>query len=315
MSDIHEHEVVIKGNITIRGTLALPEKTTEACPAILFIHGSGPTDRDENANGLKINAFKELSDALVPSGYAALRYDKRGVGESEGDYISAGFWDLVDDARAALDFLKQDPRIDARRIILLGHSEGCIIAPALNARQAVQGLILLAGIAEPFGEIVARQERRIFREFEETKGVKGLLIRWFGVVKRAQKAQAESMQKLMESQEDVVKMKLQKINAKWLREHFAYNVVDDLAHVTCPVLAITGDKDLQVLPEHAEIIAELVQGDAECHIIKDMNHLLRIQKEPGSLLSLNKIYKESVKQPVDPDLILLIKNWLDRNYK
>lgn len=315
MSDVHEHEVTIKGNVTLRGTLALPEEIIEACPAILFIHGSGPTDRDENVKGLKINAFKDLSDALVPSGYATLRYDKRGVGESEGDYISAGFWDLVDDAQAALDFLKQDPRIDARRIILLGHSEGCIIAPALNARQEVQGLILLAGIAEPFGEIVARQERRMFKEFEEAKGIKGLLIRCFGVVKRAKKAQAESMQKLMESQEDVVKMKMQKINAKWLREHFAYNVVDDLAHVYCPVLAITGDKDLQVLPEHAGLIAELVQGEAEYHIVKDMNHLLRVQEVPGSLLNLNKTYKESVKKPVDPDLILLIKNWLDRNYK
>ena len=128
--------VTIGSDVKLKGTLTLPEQANNASsvPVVLMLHGSGPVDRDENYKWMKMNVFKELTEYIVPHGFATLRYDKRGVGESEGDYFKAGFWDLVKDAEASVRFLKTNAQIDADRIFLLGHSEGCTIAAALNRR-------------------------------------------------------------------------------------------------------------------------------------------------------------------------------------
>ncbi len=313
MFKLTEENVSINGKVTLKGTLSLPEGK-EKSPAILFIHGSGPTDRDESVKGMAMNAFKELAETITSLGFATLRYDKRGVGESEGSYLEAGLWDLVDDAEAALNFLKQHPRVDSERVILLGHSEGCSIAPAVNKRQPVQGLILLAGAAESIKEAVIRQGELAFKELEATKGFQGWLLRTLKVSEKGRKAQAKTFEKIMNSDQAVMRIQFQKINAKWMREHFAYNVITDLPKVTCPTIAITGSKDVQVQPEDTKKIAELVQGPAEYHIINNLNHLLRKQEEPVSMVKLKKIYKKSIQEPVDSELKEMITDWLKRKF-
>src|SRR5690625_4355385 len=120
MNEVH---VSFHSDVELKGSLAFPDEhvATKQYPAILLLHGSGPVDRDENANMGKMNVFKLLSEALVKEGYAVLRYDKRGIGESAGDFYAAGLFDLVSDGEAALTFLKDHPNIDAERIFLLGH--------------------------------------------------------------------------------------------------------------------------------------------------------------------------------------------------
>ena len=270
-------------------------------------------DRDENTKLGKINAFKLLSDLLTEYGFAVLRYDKRGVGESKGNFQEAGLYDLVSDAEAAFTFLKTHPNIDSKQIFVLGHSEGCTLAVLLQLRQKVRGLILLAGAAESLKTTtIIRQGEQVRRDVQKMSGLKGTFFRLLKVPEKIAKQQASLINRIEQSSQAVMRVKGQKIPAKWMREHFQYNVVDDLHKITCPVLALTGSKDVQVLPEHARVSAENVSGDAEYHIIENMNHVLRYQEEEMNIMTLKQTYKRSFKQPLDQRLIEHLVNWLNK---
>src|SRR3954447_23902598 len=108
-----EIEVVIQGQFPLAATVTIPEGSSEKFPLVVMVHGSGPIDRDSNAKGMPMNIFKELSDLVVAEGFASIRYDKRGVGASKGDYYEAGVYDLIEDALAVLEFAKKHPNIDS----------------------------------------------------------------------------------------------------------------------------------------------------------------------------------------------------------
>jgi hypothetical protein len=110
-----------QNKVSLSGTLTLPD-STGIFPAIILIAGSGPNDRDETIFGHK--PFYLLSDYLTRNGFAVLRYDKRGVGKSTGDYSKATISDFVTDASNALEYLKSRKEIDSSKIGMLGHSEG-----------------------------------------------------------------------------------------------------------------------------------------------------------------------------------------------
>jgi hypothetical protein len=90
--------------------------------------------------------------------------------------------------------------------------------------------------------------------------------------------------------------------------------MNELPNVTCLTLAITGSNDIQVLPEHAKIIAETVKGESEWYIIPDMNHILRKYEKEHTMLNLIKDYKKIKNKPRDPNLIDLLSAWLKKNY-
>ena len=178
-----EQEVnFISGNIKLAGTLAFPNANVTTPSAFLFINGSGPTDRNENPDfslmapkekeklaqalkafklepsKFKLNVFNEMSDFFVSEGFATFRYDKRGIGKSAGDYKTAGFSDLVIDARAALKFLRGRKEVDSSKIIVLGHSEGGIIGPVLCAEDLeIAALVICAGTSQKLDEIMMQQ--------------------------------------------------------------------------------------------------------------------------------------------------------------
>ena len=114
--------------INLSGTLTLPKEKGKS-PAVILIAGSGPNDRDETIFGHK--PFWVLADYLSRNGIAVLRYDKRGVDKSGGEYFTATTQDFADDAKAALNYLKTRKDIDTLKIGLIGHSEGGIIAPMI----------------------------------------------------------------------------------------------------------------------------------------------------------------------------------------
>ncbi|WJH36799.1 lysophospholipase [Paenibacillus sp. CC-CFT747] len=230
-------------------------------PAILIIPGTGGNDRDGNSRMLRMNLYKDLAHVLTGLGWATLRYDKRGIGRSKGSFLESGMWDQVDDAEACLRYLEAHPQVDPGRILILGHSEGCILGPALNARHPVSGLILLSGVAGSLKDALPMQNERAIRELEALTGFKGFLVRLLKVGKKARKQQESLIRRLEQSTGPVIRLRGKKINAKWFREHLAYSVMDDLAKVTCPTLAVTGDKDLQVDPGDAERMASAVKGE------------------------------------------------------
>ncbi len=82
-------------------------------------------------------------------------------------------------------------------------------------------------------------------------------------------------EKMTNTEKDTIKVGFKPMNAKWFREHFQHDIYKDLQQVTCPVLAIAGDKDIQADPEKAKRIGDYVKGDSEVHVIKDMDHSLK----------------------------------------
>jgi pimeloyl-ACP methyl ester carboxylesterase len=307
-----EERISIQGAVSIGATLTLPVGGEAPYPAILFLAGSGPMDRDSNSRMLKGNIFNQFAAHVAENGFVSLRYDKRGVGESGGVHEEEGLWDRVDDAETALRFLAQHPAVDANRIFVLGHSEGAVIAPALYQRHPVRGLILISGAAESIREGVEWQREQLMKEIEEASGFKGFLFRFLKVKNKIQKSNEEIERKLQETNDVVIRYKGKKLNAKWIREHYGYNALEEIKKVTCPVLAITGAKDVQVKPEHARILAEHAQGEGEWHIIEDLTHVLRKDKNPPSMLNLLKDYRSQSQQPIDVELLSIVDLWLGK---
>jgi hypothetical protein len=129
--DVHFDNLAAHNQLA--GTLSLP-RGEGPFPAVVLISGTGQNTRDEDVWGHKV--FSVLADALTREGLAVLRYDKRGVGGSSGNYDAATTADFTSDAEAAVTWLKTQSQIDANRIGVLGHSEGGIIAPTVAAALA-----------------------------------------------------------------------------------------------------------------------------------------------------------------------------------
>ncbi len=105
-------------------------------------------------------------------------------------------------------------------------------------------------------------------------------------------AQAEKFKrKVMNSDKAMMRYKFSKVHAKWFKEHYQYHLLQDLEKVTCPVLAITGDKDFQADSKKLQRLHHLVKGTLESHVIKDMNHGLKSMKDPCLQLILRKSIK------------------------
>ncbi|EMR05995.1 Esterase/lipase [Bhargavaea cecembensis DSE10] len=302
--------VTIESAFPLSGTLTMPEEKQDTYPAVLIIAGSGKGDRDGNLKNLQMNVYKELAEFLATQGYMTLRYDKRGTYKSKGSFNEAGLSDLIDDAVEGVRFLKRHPNADPERILILGHSEGAMIAPAVHNLEPVDGMILLAGAAEPSADLMPRQNEMAYEEMNETEGLKGWIFRTFKVTDRARKQNEQIFSKVANSDKPVMRVKGIRLNAKWLRETLDYNVVEYLTRADCPVLAVTGSKDLQVPPEHARLIAETVPGESEWHIIPDMNHLLKEYEGEHTMLGLLKEYKSIADSPLSPGLTAIIGDWL-----
>ena len=130
-----EEEVLIKNKtsgIELSGTFSKP-KGKGKFPAVILITGSGKQDRDETVMGHK--PFLLISDYLARRGFAVLRCDDRGAGKSTGDFSSSTSGDFSTDAEAQIDFLESRSDVDKKKIGLLGHSEGGLIAPMVAARR------------------------------------------------------------------------------------------------------------------------------------------------------------------------------------
>jgi uncharacterized protein len=308
-----EFEVTIQGQFPLAATLTIPEGSNEKYPLVVMVHGSGPTDRDSNAKGMPMNIFKELSEVVATEGFASIRFDKRGVGASKGNYYETGVQDLIDDTQAVLEFAKKHPNIDRENVILLGHSEGSILVPFVNEKVPVDGIILLEGTAEPLAETMTWQREAIMNDVKSVKGFQGWLLRLLKVDKKITKMHDDLIKALLASDEPVIKYKGKKINAKWNREHVHFDVSQPLQKVTCPVLAITGTKDVNVKVSDLVKIKALVQGECETHIIQDMTHLLRKTDVEYSISKIMNHNKKSLKHPIDSELKDIISNWL-RNW-
>ncbi len=310
-----EREVTIQSKVVLKGTLSIPETRTEKSPAILIIQGSGPIDRNGKVNKkLDLKLYRQLADFLTGIGFINLRYDKRGIGGSEGDYFATGLWDLVDDAQAAVRLLKNLPQVDPENVIVLGHSEGTTIGTALAAREELGGLILLSGAIERLSEALRRQRDIATQDIINAKGFQGFLLRLLGVHKKVEQQAQKQLEKVMNSTQEVMKQSFVKVNAKWMREHFTYNVREDLARVSCPVLAITGTNDIQANPGILEDLPKYVSGDGTYFVIENMGHSCKKVMQTSTMFTVKKDIALEGDLPLHPELEKHLEEWLASHF-
>ena len=219
---------------------------------------------------LRIGVDKAVAGARV----CALRYDKRGVGASGGDYLRAGMDDRRADARAALGWLAA--RAGGLPLLAIGASEGAWYAAELAADDTVSGAVLLGGGARPAEEILSWQSEMTAARLPATARMI-LKITRTDIIG----SQRKRVARIKASTNDVIRDRGAagipgfRINARWLRDFLAYNPRPALARIKVPVLAITGGQDVQVPPQDVAAIGRLVQGPFEGHVAGDLSHLFR----------------------------------------
>ena len=300
---MHETTVTLPvGEVKLSGTYALPEEGGPH-PAALIIAGSGPLDREGNHPQLPLGVSRDLATMLADAGWASLRFDKRGVGSSGGDYLSTGFEQEGEDATAAMKWLIE--RNDTTTIVAIGHSVGALYAAEMSAfLDGVDGAVLLAYTGKTGRETLQWQAGAIGATLP---GFVTGLLRLFG--SSVEKQQAKAIRRLDKTDSDVARIQGQKINAKWMREFIAYDPAPVLRATRTPLLAITGTKDVQVDAFDLEDVS-LVAGDrAEVHILEDLDHILRFEAAP---VSNPKKYKSQIEQPIDARVSGAVIDWLNR---
>ncbi|MFI7183364.1 alpha/beta hydrolase [Streptomyces anthocyanicus] len=284
---------------SLAGTLSLPAGPGPH-PAVLLLHGSGPLDREGNTPRLPLNLGRPLADALAAAGVAALRYDRRGAGSTPGVWEESGFTDNRRDASAALRALAAHPDIRPDAVGVVGHSEGALHAMTLAARQEVAAVVLLAGFARG-GEAAFRWQ---------AASVFGGMPAPVRLLRRPLGALGERvLARVKRTRTDVARIAGLRVNARWMREMLVHDTRDDLAAVPAavPVLAVTGDKDVQVPPADLDEIRRLVPGGhTEIHRVPDLTHVLRRDTGRPTLRS----YRRLLREPVDPELLALVATWL-----
>jgi alpha-beta hydrolase superfamily lysophospholipase len=207
--------------VTLAGTITIPEGAAHPRPAVVLVHGSGPEDRDEAIGPNAV--FLQVSNALSNAGYVVLRYDKRSVGKSGGAPYSGTRPQLLDDVRAALHFAQAQPEVNAKRVFLLGHSEGGELVPSVAARDPrVAGIILMAPPALPLWQVIMEQ---VLASVPPSKAAE---------TRREQNAAVEKMSHSKDPK-DVLTF-----------SSFDVDPAVDIARVHVPILILQGDGDTQV---------------------------------------------------------------------
>ncbi|MDQ1274798.1 MAG: uncharacterized protein QG610_370, partial [Euryarchaeota archaeon] len=321
-----------EAGIRLAGTLTLPQ-SEGPFPAVILISGSGQQNRDEEILGHR--PFLVLSDYLTRRGIAVLRVDDRGVGGSTGDFSQATTEDFARDVLAGIDCLKSREDIDSTRIGLIGHSEGGLIAPIVASSSSdVAFIVMMAGPGITGEEILYLQSDLIFRaegvDNETIARNNALMKSIYSVIKEEQNDDiaAEKLQKLImdevanmseeekknsgyseEALEAQVNAQVQNLISPWMRSFLTYDPAPTLMKVTCPVLAINGEKDLQVPPEeNLQAIEEALKaGGNRDYTVKELpglNHLFQTA-QTGSPSEYSKI-----NETVSPVALELIGDWI-----
>lgn len=314
--------------VRLAGTLLLPAGEGPF-PAVLFVTGSGPQDRDETLMGHK--PFLVIADFLARRGIASLRYDDRGFGESEGDHMGSTVADFAADAEAGLSFLAAQEEIDRRAVGILGHSEGGLAAPrvALGSPE-VDFLVLLAPPAEPLVGLLVRQTEALLR----ATGVEGDLV------ERALAAQREDLELVRDgsipegrlaellresyarrgadftNQElarlgidpAAVEQGIRQATSPWFRSLMREEPEKRLRRLEVPVLALFGSRDLQVDAEvNAEIARAALEGageGTEIRVVPGLNHLFQ-HAETGAPAEYG-----TIEETIAPEVLETIGQWI-----
>lgn len=312
--------------VKLAGTLSLP-RGNGPHQAVILISGSGQQDRDETLFDHK--PFLLIADHLTRAGIAVLRYDDRGAGKSTGaDKLeNATSADFAGDAAAAFDFLIKRPDINSARVALLGHSEGGIIAPMVAGnRPAVAALVHLAGPTLSGAEVLRHQFIHNLRELPENqRGLAGAFLeKLIDALKSAETGNANprllkrlfdehvaglpetDREKFMALQTYITKT-AQIAVVPWTHYFIKYDPAPSLKAVRCPLLALFGGKDVQIVAEtNAARLRQLLPESKNVTIrtFSGLNHLFQTAKTGEGAE-----YAE-IEQTMSPEVLSAIEEFL-----
>ena len=321
-----------KAGITLAGTLTLPSKEGKF-PVVVLITGSGPQNRDEELLGHK--PFLVLSDYLTKNGIAVLRYDDRGIAESKGDFRTSTTADFADDASAALAYLQTRKEINPKKIGLMGHSEGGVIAPMVaSTNKAVAFIVLLAGTGIPGDTLLLMQKALIERAegATETEVEAGQTANKgaFEIVRNAKSIeqlktdltlyyqQIEDKKPTTEDEKATFDQEKQAIvdqlTNPWMQYFIKYDPATALEKVKCPVLAINGAKDLQVPPKEnltaiKTALAKANNKTVTTKVFPNLNHLFQ-ECTTGSPSEY-----ADIQQTFSPTAMTMVTEWIQLQTK
>ncbi len=245
--------------ITLHGTLTIPDKGTNV-PVALIIAGSGPTDRNGNNTQMTNNCLKMLADSLASHGIASLRYDKRifsVMNDPNFHEDSVKFDDFVTDAVAWLRYLKKNYKFT--RYVVIGHSQGSLVAILAAQREPVDAVISIAGAGTPIGQVLKKQFAT------QPAFVKEKAIPIIDSLSRGYKVSNVPMILL-----SVFRPSVQPFLISWMR----YDPAREIAKLNVPILIIQGNHDVQVDTTQAMILHKAAPK-SKLVIISGMSHIMK----------------------------------------
>lgn len=299
-TDLPSREVAFgPADRTLPGTLLLPKaNSAKRYPAVVFVHGSGPQDRDESVGGTRV--FRDLAEGLADRGIASLRYEKRSRVRSQ-DFTGAYTVDdeITDDAVAAIAFLRTQPDIDPARIFVIGHSQGAMMAPRIAQKSPqLSGLVLMAASARPLEDVLLDQVN--YQAMDD------------GRIDDNERAQIDALKlaiaevKKIDAHTPSTDTFLLNLPASYWLSLKDYDPVTIAKKLRQPLLILQGDRDFQVTaPDWARWQSAF--GADERATIKHypaLNHLFVAGSGRGNIAEYSK------PAHVEPQVVADIANWI-----
>lgn len=324
----------ITDDIDLAGTLTYP-KGDGPFPAVVMITGSGAQDRDEFLLGHK--PFLVIADHLTRNGIAVLRFDDRGVGGSGGNTYQSTMDNTAKDVIAGMALLTQHGKIDKHKIGLFGHSEGGWVSPIVaNMRDDVAFIVMMAGPGVGGRELwlsqrieILKQEKvsqamidvdqivmsrvlEVIKDLDDNeeamKGIQNLLN---GMAEEFSGANAAAFDTLVTQNQANLESAFELMLTPWFRALMLYDAEENLAGMQCPVLALFGEKDIQVpavanRDEMRRIFEASGHSDYQLTIMPGLNHLMQTCVT-GSMAEYGEI-----DETVSPAVLQLVTDWITK---
>lgn len=265
------------------GTLVLPENT-EIAPLVIFIQGSGPTNRDGNQPMMKNDGIKKMAHELAANGIASFRYDKRifKMDKLRIKEADLSFEDFVTDVNSIVGHFTKENKYE--KIIIAGHSEGSLIGILAAQNGGVDALISLAGPGRSIDKIIVEQLAKQSAELSENARI--------ALDEIKEKGSTQNYSPYLES---IFRASVQPYMKSWMQ----FDPAEELAKLEIPVLLVNGNYDLQVDVVDAELLQK-ASPQSQLVILDKMNHIFR--KIEGESLENTKAYNEP-NRPLHPELI------------
>lgn len=313
--------------INLAGTLTLPEKGKKF-PAVVMVTGSGAQNRNEEI--MRHKPFLVIADYLTRQGIAVLRCDDRGTAASEGNHATATNEDLARDTEAAISYLRTRKEINTKKIGIIGHSAGGIIAFMVAAKDpSVAFVISLAGAGVKGDSLMLKQVELISKSQGMPdaiwQGMKPAVRNRYAILQQTDKTPAELQKELYadvtktmsaEQLKDLntiqqVSAQISSMTSPWYLHFMRYDPAVDLKKLKCPVLALNGEKDIQVdATINLNAIQERITGngnkDVTIKAYPNLNHLFQTC-EKGTLTEYGQL-----EETISPEVLKDITEWIQK---